>query len=235
MRRGILAILAVAFSVTFVTGCGDQASSPLTVPGSEQDAPAGKLLEFDARIEPGVVPFDVNPMDFGDGLVATTTRSGDVIRTELVNAEGEIVARSGYSRTHRSGRFKVPGVPAMVIDDFDAPTANHYGANMSLYYYYRNVQDALAEQAGMGLGLEKMAPGCDYFPDWLETQCILDCCETHDQCWAEHGCSMGSWIGLDGLDCFLCNVEVMACMYNCIPPWVRIIWEIAAEVLIFKL
>ena len=36
-------------------------------------------------------------------------------------------------------------------------------------------------------------PGCDLFPDYLETDCNLGCCAAHDQCFARYGCTAKSW------------------------------------------
>jgi hypothetical protein len=152
---------------------------------------------------------------------------------QRAHAAGAEVARSTYSFADRTLRFETADAAPMVVGDFDAPNANTYGANVSLYYYYRNVRFALDADAGK-TDIAAKAPGCDFIPDFLETKCMLACCAAHDQCWADHGCGYLSWLGFDGLDCFMCNASVVACMYNCIPPLVRpLVTQIAIQALLY--
>jgi hypothetical protein len=219
--------LALGTLAIFGTGCsGDDPLSPTPTAMDDLSTTKG-MIDFG----PGGVQvrpeFAVNPIDFGDGLIATTTKTQDGLRTVLKNANGQVIARSGYSLSQRAGRFVVPGVSEIILEDFDAPTANTYGANVSLYYFYKNVERAEGVASGR---LDKSVlnePGCDFIPDFLETKCMRACCDTHDACYELFGCTMNSWKPDDdeGILCNLCNTVVLGCMYNCIPPWIRSIWE----------
>jgi hypothetical protein len=54
------------------------------------------------------------------------------------------------------------------------------------------------------------SPGCDWFYD---SQCTLDCCAKHDQCYRENSCGASSWIW--GFGTFACN-RCNNIAYNCI-------------------
>jgi len=121
----------------------------------------------------------------------------------------------------------IPGISKIILDDCGAPTANTYGANVSLYFYYKKVQQAEGVTSGL---LDKSVlnePGCDLIPDFLETECMKKCCAAHDACYELFGCTMASWGSDDdeGLLCDVCNAMVLKCMFNCIPDWIVTIWE----------
>jgi hypothetical protein len=60
-------------------------------------------------------------------------------------------------------------------------------------------------------------PGCDWVPDWLETECILACCAIHDACYAANGCTARSWIPFVGsAACKACNRAAVVCIASCV-------------------
>ncbi|MCP4491280.1 MAG: hypothetical protein GY820_28790, partial [Gammaproteobacteria bacterium] len=62
------------------------------------------------------------------------------------------------------------------------------------------------------LGLD--SPGCDLFPDSLETSCRLECCAKHDECFDKEGCASSSWI-CSNKPCRKCNRDVVQCFVTC--------------------
>jgi RHS repeat-associated protein len=65
-----------------------------------------------------------------------------------------------------------------------------------------------------GFGPQK--PGCDSFPDVLETPCIRKCCDKHDACYERNNCSIKSWIpGCGSSECKKCNSDVVSCFIDC--------------------
>ncbi len=71
-------------------------------------------------------------------------------------------------------------------------------------------------------GLKPQTPGCDLFPDFLETACVGGCCDQHDYCYVVNNCDMSSWWSdsddcpLAAEDCDRCNKQVVSCIRRCI-------------------
>ena len=64
------------------------------------------------------------------------------------------------------------------------------------------------------LGLD--APGCDLVPDFLEIECVLECCAKHDRCYDINKCNFISWIPFcSSSKCFQCNIDVLLCIASC--------------------
>ena len=68
------------------------------------------------------------------------------------------------------------------------------------------------------LGLD--APGCDGVPDFLESECVLECCALHDRCYDVNHCTASSWYKpCSSFECKLCNLEVVLCIAFCVPSF----------------
>jgi hypothetical protein len=52
--------------------------------------------------------------------------------------------------------------------------------------------------------------GCDVFID----SCGPDggCCDVHDRCYKANNCTAWSWLGIESLNCWKCNSDVMKCI-----------------------
>ena len=61
------------------------------------------------------------------------------------------------------------------------------------------------------------SPGCDGVPDFMEIECVRECCAAHDKCYDENDCSSSSWFFCGKLACIGCNLEVVGCILIC--PW----------------
>ena len=60
------------------------------------------------------------------------------------------------------------------------------------------------------------SPGCDGIPDFLETECMLECCAAHDECYDVNNCTFWSWLGCETEGCNACNSVVLSCLGDCI-------------------
>jgi hypothetical protein len=59
--------------------------------------------------------------------------------------------------------------------------------------------------------------GCDGVPDFLESECLLECCAEHDKCFDDNNCTQSSWLPWSGSDaCDACNSDVVKCIIGCI-------------------
>jgi hypothetical protein len=59
--------------------------------------------------------------------------------------------------------------------------------------------------------------GCTMNP-WNSCTDVGKCCDRHDQCYWDFGCTSGSWGGGQGAGCNKCNTDVIMC-YLGIPHW----------------
>ncbi len=161
-----------------------------------------------------------NPINFGDGTRATSTVTSAGITTELIEiSSGTLLAELIWTYADQSLVIDVPGVTSLTADGADEATP--FGCNVGLYYVYINATAALGDGKGL-LGGDKDNPGCDGIPDILETECMLDCCEIHDQCYADNNCTARSWPPGhgQGAACTQCNIDVVICMVKCLPWWI---------------
>ena len=68
------------------------------------------------------------------------------------------------------------------------------------------------------LGRKPQVPGCDWFPDCLETPPIRRCCDIHDDCYAKNGCAWPSWLLTSPFGpCGACNDAAAACIIPKLP------------------
>jgi len=57
-------------------------------------------------------------------------------------------------------------------------------------------------------------PGCDGL-HWLDGTVLRACCDDHDRCYSQNGCTASSWWRFwSGWTCTYCNMEVVACFSN---------------------
>jgi len=75
-------------------------------------------------------------------------------------------------------------------------------------------------------GLSEQKPGCDIVgwvpfppPSWNENRCTRSCCDRHDECYIENGCTWHSWAYIltpkCENPCDKCNREVVGCLAGC--------------------
>jgi RHS repeat-associated protein len=75
-------------------------------------------------------------------------------------------------------------------------------------------------------GLSEQKPGCDIVgwipfppPSWNENRCTRSCCDRHDECYSENGCSWHTWAYIltpkCENSCDKCNREVVGCLVGC--------------------
>jgi hypothetical protein len=201
------ALLAVLLATTALSiygiGCRSDGDRPLT-PSATLDA-----VKIAIPVGSRVVT------DFGDA-VATSVRTSTGVSTTLRDPAGTtVLATLVWSYTAGQFTWNVTGVGS-TTESTGGQQTSLKGSNYALYMIYNNVQAALrAEKAAPGA--EIVAPGCDYFPDILETECILACCQVHDDCWAANNCSLKSWIPFVGsAACKACNRAVVLCIAGCV-------------------
>jgi len=208
------------------TGCSEEIAAP------QQDQASSSLDDQQTNtlggpamvIDPGTGRVQIrrpfNPINFGDGTRATSTVTSAGITTELIEiSSGTLLAELIWTYADQSLVIDVPGVTSLTADGADEATP--FGCNVGLYYVYINATAALGDGKGL-LGGDKDNPGCDGIPDILETECMLECCEIHDQCYADNNCTARSWLPGhgQGAACTQCNVDVVICMVKCLPWWV---------------
>ena len=85
---------------------------------------------------------------------------------------------------------------------------NHRFSYLTYHYIYNDINRIDF------LGLD--APGCDLVPDFLEIECVLECCAKHDRCYDVNKCTMISWIPFcSSFKCLQCNIDVFLCIASC--------------------
>ncbi|MCP4291013.1 MAG: hypothetical protein GY780_04155 [bacterium] len=219
----IVFLLCLLGSFLLWTGCTDDSSnvsSPTDVTSPTQEVKRTHIPVDPDQVRPINRPF--NPINFEDGTIATSTIiPQEGIHTELtLISDGTVLATLDWSVTDQTLIVDVVGVTSGTVEGYEG-SANPFGCNTTLYYVYQNVLAAQGNKSG-----EKDEPGCDRIPDWLETECMLDCCEVHDKCFADNNCTERSWLPGhgEGLACTMCNVRVVDCMVDCLPWWVPRPW-----------
>jgi len=60
-------------------------------------------------------------------------------------------------------------------------------------------------------------PGCDLASGGDSFTNKGACCDTHDKCYADNGCTEASWNGSEGAACSQCNANVVACFRDQTP------------------
>lgn len=150
---------------------------------------------------------DRNEESFTNGgmtLIATTS-SDSTNKTVTVTDTGDtkvltlVVSRTGAT-------LSAPGENDISMTFYstleDLPT--DYTANRMAIYV------AGIRALNSGTAAMPDSPGCDWFYD---SQCTLDCCAKHDQCYRENNCDASTWLwGFLPFACTRCNNIV----YNCI-------------------
>jgi hypothetical protein len=87
------------------------------------------------------------------------------------------------------------------------PLTAEYGNFIA--YMAAEVQGQLAGQLGDD------HQGCDSPAGGFTASCG-SCCDTHDICYCQNGCTSRSWFGLQGATCFGCNLSVTGCITACL-------------------
>lgn len=181
-------------------------------------APVARAQEADAPIAVGLKV----TTNFRDAI-GTSQKSANVITTTLTDPSGfQTLATLKWDFVMNTITWDIPGIGSTTETLDDAkPTLT--GSNYALYYIYKNTlagqQAQAAEDAGQPGSATLDNPGCDWFPDWLETPCILDCCAVHDACYAAENppCTAKSWIPFVGSSaCKACNKAVVKCIAKCV-------------------
>lgn len=155
--------------------------------------------------------------------IGTSQKSANQIVTTLTDPSGfQVLATMRWDFALNSFTWDIPGIGSTTESIDDAkPTLT--GSNYALYYIYKNTlagqQEQLNEDAGRPGSSALDNPGCDWFPDWLETECILACCAVHDACYAAQTppCTAKSWLPFVGsAACKACNRAVVKCIAKCV-------------------
>ncbi|MBU0741640.1 hypothetical protein KKG45_04950 [bacterium] len=220
----VLILLALlAGGIVLGTGCSEEIAAPgqhQSPDGPQADGGGKSPVAIGVPDRVHLIRRPFNPIDFGDGTRATSTVSNSGIATELIDiSSGALLAELIWTYADQSLFIDVPGVTSLSADGADSATP--FGCNVGLYYVYVNATAAMDD--GLVLpGGDKDNPGCDGIPDILETDCMLACCEIHDQCYADNNCTARSWLPGhgQGAACTQCNIDVVICMIKCLPWWV---------------
>ncbi len=83
------------------------------------------------------------------------------------------------------------------------------GEDTNLYGYINNDPNNFIDPSGLD------SPGCDWFPDCAESQCVKQACAAHDFCYKQFGCTAQSWADNKQDICDICNVEAAAGIMAC--------------------
>jgi hypothetical protein len=163
---------------------------------------------------------------FGD-LTAKATRTDAGIDAVLKDARGNLLASLVWSQDDGVIELSSPDATPISGPD-DGKQLKLAGSTFAVYYYWRQVQQALGNpKVSSDVVAMPAAPGCDYFPDALENECVSACCDAHDACWDAHDCNGWSWIGAGSLSCIWCNIKVVGCIGSCaVEAVIEIIGEI---------
>lgn len=213
MRSFKRTTLYIAFAATIALsmwgiGCRTDGEAPVA-PETTVESP--KL------IAPGAIQIGTRgSTNFGDAI-ATSVRTADGVSTTLHDAPGgNVLATLVWSYSAATFTWNVTGVGSQ-SEPSGGTQVSLKGSNAAVYYIYKAVQTGVALGKAEGEGRTLDNPGCDWFPDFLETECILDCCETHDQCFAANNCTWKSWIPFVGSSaCKACNRAVVLCIAGCV-------------------
>lgn len=216
-------ILVTFTMLLFANGCAqDEPGSPVAQDPVHKVSP---LPSVD-----GVLQIrNVATTTFGD-LTATATKTSTGIDAVLKDARGSVLATLEWNKNDGIIDLASPGVTPISGSD-EGKTLKLAGSTFAVYYYWRNVQAALGNpKVSSDVVALPAAPGCDYFPDALENECVTACCDAHDNCWAQNDCNGWSWIGIGSLSCIGCNIRVVGCIAGCaVEAIIEIIGEIFGQ------
>lgn len=147
-------------------------------------------------------------VDYGELAVATYELPGGDLRSDVLDAAGEVVFVLYYWADKKTVSYWAPEGTPVDFEEGMVPEANARSINEAAHHVYERVLRAAS-------GVEPFdAPGCDGVPDDAETPCLSRCCAEHDRCFAANGCTALSWCHLWGA-CRNCNVNVVACFIVC--------------------
>jgi len=201
IARCVLSVLLV-FTVTAVGCVGDD---PMTQSPEGQEKIVVTPVTPQAQLRAKT--------DFGDAIgVAQRTDTG--IQATLKDPSGRLLATLDWNEDDGTVVLDSPGVSHLEGFD-DGKEIKLKGSTYAVYFYWTQVQEALDARDGLASDLDK-APGCDYFPDAWETECIRACCDFHDACWGAFDCTLLSWIGVGNPACTVCNIAVVVCIGACV-------------------
>lgn len=185
--------------------------------------PIGRAQAFEASGSDAVVAVGLQVTTNFRDAIGTSQKSGNRITTVLTDPTNfQTLATLTWDFALNTMTWDIPGIGSTTETLDDAkPTLT--GSNYALYYIYKNTlagrQMQQAEDTGSPGSGTLDNPGCDWFPDWLETPCILDCCAVHDACYAAQTppCTAKSWIPFVGsAACKACNKAVVKCIAKCV-------------------
>lgn len=137
---------------------------------------------------------------------ASSFHVGQDVSTVLRAPGGStVLARLYWSASNATLAWSVPNLGSETWDNTSGNMPALVASNHAIALIYDRVQAGLGKRA-----LDE--PGCDWVPDFLETPGMLECCEWHDECFANNGCNWTSWIPDGQLSmCDLCNAGVVLC------------------------
>ena len=143
----------------------------------------------------------------------------------------DILATFDFEPATRLIRFRVTGEGDGELE-LEEPAATNaasiMGTELLAGLVYSQVRRELAvhrEAATVKGGLDTIGPvdtldelGCDEFHDLDEDPCFRSCCDLHDECFFDCGCSAKSWyvIHFGAFTCCgRCNIKVSTCFLYC--------------------
>lgn len=161
--------------------------------------------------------------NFGDAVATSVQGNGSVATTLADPRNGSVLATLKWDQGGNSLVWDVAGV-GTTTESLDDNLPSLTGSNYAIYYIYKNTLVALRQQGvritGDAPGVGTLDnPGCDWFPDPLETPCVRACCDTHDACYAAQSppCTWKSWLPFVGTRaCKECNKAVVKCIAKCV-------------------
>jgi len=62
--------------------------------------------------------------------------------------------------------------------------------------------------------------GCDYL-HWIDGTVFRPCCDVHDQCYSNNGCSYKTWWQWGSWSCNICNAAVIGCFFGTVSGRIR--------------
>lgn len=212
---GTLVAAGLAVALLMGPGCSSDSGDTAT-----RDTVAPTVAEPADRtpIETGILEYEpylqYNGTTFPDAFAITTQTARRTSTTLWDPTKTEVLATLVWSIPDGTVTWSIPDV-GDDVGPYDGFQVKLTGSDGALYYIYKNVQDALASTRSGGYD-PWADEGCDYFPDPLESECVLACCATHDACWEQNDCGLSSWIPFVGSSaCKACNRAVVGCIAKC--------------------
>lgn len=210
VSKKLMTMVALSFWAVLAMGCSSEAGS---------DAKAAR-----ENTEPAVAATETLSMDVDDNTIARASRfADDDLRVEIGSTHGVVdfvaeLRRTGSLHTTMNFTFYPPAAeegaprqPASNSFDFDSELPTLEGAIAGSVFVRSQFSSAV-------LGTYDKW-GCDLLPSRFSG--IISCgpkgacCDRHDACYAENGCTASSWGQLPWRPCQVrCNIPATGCFLS---------------------